>query len=164
MNTITKILATVIICLVFTKAATAQTDSLHHRTKSIYIEVLPLKSMGTLFTANYEIRKTQNGLGVHGGTGVVKSLIGGNTFYFPVGVNVLVGKKGPHFFEPGLELMTILYGKYYNNKTEIALLPSIGYRYQPSYNGITFRAFGASYTNFKGSAFITAGVSLGYKF
>jgi len=166
MNRIKRILAIVIIYFLFTEALKAQSKGLPSGAKSIYIEVLPLKSMSTLFTANfdYRINKKQNGLGVDGGVGIIKSLIGGNTFYLPFGVNTLVGKRGPNYFEGGLKIMPIIFSKYYNNKVQISLLPSIGYRFQPLNYGITLRAFGAPFVNFKGSTFLTGGLSLGYKF
>ena len=166
MNIVIKVLAVTIISILFTKNINAQVDSLPKRAKSIYVEVLRLKGAGTLFTGNFDIRfsKKQNGLGVHAGVGVIKSLIGGNTFYIPVGINALVGKKAPHYFEAGVNLLGIIYSKYYNNQTKIALLPSIGYRYQPLYNALTFRAFVAPYISFNRNVYLTAGLSAGYKF
>jgi len=154
----------IIIFMLLATDTNAQIDSSHKRAKSIYVEVLRLKEAGNLFTGNFDIRfnKKQNGLGAHVGAGVIRSLIGGNTFYIPVGINALVGKKAPHYFEPRVELINVLYSKYYNNKTEVGFLPTVGYRYQPSYNGLTFRAFAGPYV--KSKTFFTAGVSVGYKF
>jgi hypothetical protein len=163
MHTTTKNLFISIAYLLSVQLIKAQ-DQPAHRAKAAYVEVLPLKGSGTLFTANFDtrFRKTQNGLGVRAGVGYIKSFIAGTTVYSPIGLNYLIGKKAPHYFETGATAINIFYSKYNNKKFQVGFLPTVGYRFQPLRNGFTFRIFTGVFI--KNTSFLTAGASAGYKF
>ena len=149
------------------------------RAQSIYFE---LGGNGPLLSLNYDFRftKSQKGLGMRLGLGYYKyDLIfsSGSTFSIPIAINHLAG-NAPHYFESGIGFT------YINNTSKdflsgiltpsssvqskgSAIVPSIGYRYQPNGNGFLGRIVFSPLIslNKDGEPFLPwAGVGLGYQF
>lgn len=133
--------------------------------KVVYGEVLSV-SGPTVFTANFDIRfKEQKGLGAHAGFGLLGSSGAGSILIIPIGVNYLAG-NAPHYFEGGLgtTILTIASNDYFGGESVAVLVPSAGYRYQTSINGLSFRVFISPWVVFQGGIVFAGGLSLGYKF
>ena len=135
-----------------------------HGAQAIYVE---LGGNGLFLSANYDFRftKSQKGFGMRLGVGFF-----GGTIIVPVGINHLAG-KAPNYFESGIG---ITYLKYTGNdnlffksgSSGVALLPSIGYRYQPEHKGFFGRIAISPLIDLEkgGRWFPWAGIGLGYKF
>ncbi len=135
--------------------------------KVVYGEVLSV-SGPTVFTVNFDMRfKGQESFGAHAGFGVLGSGGGGSILVIPIGINYLAG-KAPHYFEGGLgtTFITITGNGYSFNESVAVLVPSGGYRYLTSANGLSFRIFISPWVVFQGGfgAVFAGGLSLGYKF
>jgi hypothetical protein len=120
------------------------------------------------FGANYDFRfKGQNGLGMRVGIGFFGGS-GGGLLSIPVGLNYLVGKNGPSYFEAGLGATYLSYtgDDFFDGSSGIFMIPTIGYRYQPISKGFTGRVFVGPLiaTGADGGWFMYGGISAGYKF
>jgi hypothetical protein len=120
------------------------------------------------FGANYDFRfKGQNGLGMRMGLGFFGGT-GGGLLSVPVGLNYLVGKKGPSYFEAGFGATYLSYtgDDFFDGASGVFVIPTVGYRYQPLGKGFTGRVFvGPLIATGEGSGwFMWGGLSAGYKF
>jgi len=115
---------------------------------------------------NYDTRfKGQDGLGARIGVGGISSN-GDAIVYIPIGLNCLLGKEGPHYFELGGGITPIIgdvdgEGVFQSNIFGHLVF---GYRLQPINGGFSFRAFVCPV--FGNGNFVPyyAGLSFGYKF
>ncbi|MEO7959935.1 MAG: hypothetical protein ABIR19_00215 [Ginsengibacter sp.] len=141
-------------------------DAVKQKTSKVaYGEVLSV-SGPTVFTGNFDMRfKGQKGFGAHAGFGVLGSGGGGSILIIPFGINYLFGKS-THFVEGGLgsTILTIAGSPYITGESVILIVPSAGYRYQPTTNGISVRVFISPWVIPSGGAILAGGLSLGYKF
>ncbi|MFZ4056808.1 MAG: hypothetical protein ACOYKE_01660 [Ferruginibacter sp.] len=130
--------------------------------RTAYGEFLSVSGI-SIFTANYDSRfnKKTKGIGFHVGVGFLGS-IGTSVIVVPLGVNWLKG-KAPNYLEAGLGV-TVLTLSGYGAGT--AIVPSVGYRHQPSTKGVGFRVFASPWvaTQSGGALLMAGGVSVGYVF
>jgi hypothetical protein len=148
--------------LIFTLTLAAFHFASAQSAQSVYFE---LGGPG-LTSLNYDIRfKGQDGLGARIGFGAMGS-DNEAIVYLPLGLNYLIGKDGPHYFEIGGGVTPVL-GEVegddvFQNDLFGHLL--LGYRFQPINKGFSLRAFMCPV--FGNGEFVPyyAGLSIGYKF
>ncbi|MBA4197429.1 MAG: hypothetical protein C0459_07735 [Chitinophaga sp.] len=132
--------------------------------KSVYAELF-----GPGFASiNFDSRFTAKEDGIGGRIGFSGFNTGNQTvFFFPAGLNYLVGKDEKHYFEMGggATFMTSSQTIFNNNKSSSAFgYLQLGYRMQPKNGGYTFRV---NMTPVFGRGFFIPyyfGISFGYKF
>ncbi len=132
---------------------------------NIFIE---LGGNGAGFSINYDSRfsRSQKGIGGRIGVGFIPSLDFGflgstpSILTIPIALNYLAG-KAPHYLEAGAGATIGSIGR--NTKgTGVVFIPSIGYRYQPSYKGFTGRVVLSPLIN--NGVQLSWGISGGVKF
>ncbi len=140
-------------------------EPFYQRAQSVFFE---LGGNGIILSGNYDLRfaKKQNGFGARVGIGYVSDFFDRGGLSFPVGVNYLAGKK-TNYLELGIgatvyTVKGLTLFKEDRNKAGVIFVPSLGYRYQPISDGLTFRIFASPLIG-NGSTF-WAGLSIGYKF
>lgn len=135
------------------------------RAQSVYGEI---GGNGILFSANYDFRfkKSDKGLGMRAGLGFFGGS-GGGLVTVPVGLNYLIG-KAPSYLEVGLgyTYVSITSEDNFIEGAGSLLVPSIGYRFQPSNKGFTGRVIISPLIGLgEGGGWVMfGGISAGYKF
>ena len=155
-----------LVCFLFLKSAVAQNENEEpKRAQSVYGEI---GGNGLLFSANYDFRfqKSDKGFGMRAGLGFFGGS-GGGLLTVPVGLNYLIG-KAPSYLELGLGYT---YASFTSSDDFIEgsgslLVPSIGYRFQPSKKGFTGRVILSPLIGLgEGGGWVMfGGISAGYKF
>ncbi|QNA45542.1 hypothetical protein [Lacibacter sediminis] len=153
-------------CLCLQSSVFAQNENdAPKRAQSVYGE---LGGNGLLFSANYDVRflKSDKGFGMRAGLGFFGGS-GGGLITVPVGLNYLAG-KAPSYFEVGLGYT---YASFTSSDDFIEgsgsiLVPSVGYRFQPSKKGFTGRVILSPLIGLgEGGGWVMfGGISAGYKF
>lgn len=136
----------------------------------LYVELFGPSVFGINFDSRFA--KKENGLG--GRVGIGGFSIDGEGFLFvPFGLNYLVGKDGTkNFLEIGAGATYVSYlsdgveGDPDGRLADTFGHLTMGYRYQPIGNGVTFRVSINPIIDFKSGTFwpLYGGVSVGYKF
>jgi hypothetical protein len=123
---------------------------------------------------NFDTRfsKKDNGLGGRVGFGGI-AIEGDGVLFFPVGINYLLGKpESKNFFEVGINLTYVSAlengqeADPDNNLADTWGSLTLGYRYQPTTSGVTFRASVNPFFAFKNDVIwpLYGGISVGYRF
>lgn len=131
--------------------------------KAVYGEI---GGSGLAFSANFDSRfKGYKGLGFRVGIGGAGGT-GGGILTFPVGLNVLAGKKGPHFFEAGatVTLVTDAFDIGDEGGSGWFALPHFGYRYSKPSSSFNGRIYVGPFITSGLFFFPFGGISAGYTF
>ncbi len=136
------------------------------RAQSVYGE---LGGNGLFFSANYDVRflKSEKGFGMRAGLGFFGGS-GGGLLTVPIGLNYLAG-KAPSYLEVGLGYTYASFTSsddFIDGEGGSLLVPSVGYRFQPSKKGFTGRVIISPLIALGngGGWFMFGGISAGYKF
>jgi len=153
-----------ILLLLFTATSsiklTAQTAA-----KSVYAELFGPGFASINFDSRFAAK--EDGLGGRIGFSYFSAGTNDKVFFFPAGLNYLLGKDERHYFEvgAGATLMSSTQSIFDNNKSSSAFgYLQLGYRMQPKNGGFTFRV---NMTPVFGKDFFIPyyfGISFGYKF
>lgn len=131
--------------------------------KAVYGE---LGGSGLAFSANFDSRfKGYKGLGFRIGIGGAGGT-GGGILTVPVGLNVLAGKAGPHYFEGGATVTLVTDAFDFGDESSSGwfALPHIGYRYSKPTSSFNGRIYVGPFITSGFVFFPFGGISAGYTF
>ena len=158
-----KILFLLIISALFSFFTKAQSNSAGTvpASKAIYGE---FGGSGLIFSANFDSRfKGHNGAGFRVGIGGAGGT-GGGILTFPFGLNYLLGKEGPHYFEFGATatLVTAAFNVGDNKGSAWFFIPHLGYRFSKASKSFNGRIYVAPLITSAFVFFPFGGLSVGY--